>query len=144
MPIVSQLFFTEKDLPFRWSQVKHDFWSDLKQETVNSIKNLIERYTDIEIQDLIGARKGKHLLRRPTYRNGFARRTLQTSFGYIPDLKIPRIRDGSLQPRVLGSYVRRSPDLDQTVLNMFLAGVCTRRVKEVLAPFDRYPIINAS
>ena len=134
MPIVSQLFFTEKDLPFRWSQVKHDFWSDLKVEMNLSIKNLIEKYTDIEIQDLIGARKGKHLLHRPTYRNGFSYRTLQTSFGYIPDLKIPRVRDGNVQPHVLDSYARRSPDLDQTVLNMFLAGVCTRRVKEVLAP----------
>lgn len=144
MAIVSQLLFTEKDLPFRWSQVKHDFWNDLKQETLMSIKNLIERYTDIEIQDLIGARKGKHLRHRPTYRNGFATRTLQTSFGYIPDLRIPRIRDGNLQPHVLDSYARRSPDLDQSVLNMFLAGVCTRRVKEVLAPLAGENAISAS
>jgi putative transposase len=134
MSIVSQLFFTEKDLPFRWSQVKKDFWSDLKLESKMMIKNLIEKYTDIEIQDIIGARKGKHLHYRATYRNGYSYRTLLTSFGYISDLKIPRVRDGSLQPSILDSYARRSPDLDQTVLNMFLAGVSTNRVKEVIAP----------
>jgi len=144
MPTVSQLFFTEKDLPFRWSQVKHDFWSDLKRETMTAIKNLIEHYTEIEIQDLIGSRRGKHLLSRPTYRNGYMSRTLQTSFGYIPDLKLARVRDGKLQPHVLDSYARRSPDLDQTVLNMFLAGVCTRRVKEVLTPLAGENAVSAS
>jgi len=109
-----------------------------------SIKGLIEKYTDIEIQDLIGARKGKHLHYRVTYRNGYAYRTLQTSFGYIPDLKIPRVRDGNVQPHVLDSYARRSPDLDQTVLNMFLAGVCTRRVKEVLAPLAGENALSSS
>lgn len=131
---VSELLFTKKDLPFRWSQIKHDFWGDIKAQTMKSIKNLIEHYTDIEIQDIIGAKPGKHLFRRSTYRNGYTTRTLQTSFGYIPNLKISRVRDGNLQPHVLDSYMRRSPDLDQTVLKMFLAGVCTRRVKEVLAP----------
>jgi transposase-like protein len=142
--MVSQLFFTEKDLPFRWSQVKHDFWGDLKERALKSVKNLIETFHDIEIQDLIGAARGKHLKRRPTYRCGFYTRTLQTSLGYIPDLKLSRVRDGHLQPHVLDSYARRSPDLDQAVLNMFLAGVCTRRVKEVLAPLAGDNAVSSS
>ena len=54
MSNVSELLFTKKDLPFRWSQIKHDFWGDLKQQTMKAIKDLIEHYTDIEIQDLVG------------------------------------------------------------------------------------------
>lgn len=134
MQTVSEILFTKKDLPFRWSQVKHDFWDDLKERALKTVKELIETFHDIEIQDLIGAARGKHLKRRPTYRCGFYTRTLQTSLGYIPSLRLSRVRNGNLQPHVLDSYARRSPDLDQAVLNMFLAGVCTRRVKEVIAP----------
>jgi putative transposase len=134
MAIVSQLFFTEKDLFLRWDQVKDDFWSDLKAQTMNAVKSLIERFAEIEVQDLIGARRWKHLKRRSTYRNGFYYRTLQTSLGFIPNLKLPRIRDGRRQPRLWQRYLRRSPDVDQAVLKTFLAGVSTRRVEEALAP----------
>ena len=132
MPIVSQLFFTEKDLPFRWSQVKNDFWSDLKGYTMNAVKSLIERFAEVEVQDLIGARPWKHLRSRSTYRNGFYTRTLQTSLGFIPNLRLPRVRDGRCQPRLWKRYLRRSPDVDQAVLSTFLAGVSTRRIEEAL------------
>ncbi len=134
MSTVSELLFTKKDLAFRWSHVKETFWDDIKERALKTVKELIETFHDIEIQDLIGAARGKHLKRRPTYRCGFYTRTLQTSLGYIPSLRLSRVRDGHLQPHVLDSYARRSPDLDQAVLGMFLAGVCTRRVKDVLAP----------
>lgn len=134
MSTVSELLFTKKDLSYRWSQAKENFWGDIKEHALKTVKELIETFHDIEIQDIIGAARGKHLKHRLTYRCGFYTRTLQTSLGYIPAIKLSRVRDGNLQPHVLDSYARRSPDLDQTVLNMFLAGVCTRRVKEVLSP----------
>ena len=134
MSNVSQLFFTEKDLPFRWSQVKNDFWSDLKSQTMNAVKNLIERFAEVEVQDLIGARRWTHLRRRPTFRNGFYTRSLQTSLGFISDLRLPRVRDGLRQPHLWKRYLRRSPDVDQAVLKTFLAGVSTRRIEEALAP----------
>ena len=134
MAIVSQLFFTEKDLPFRWDQIKNDFWSDLKSQTMNAVKSLIERFSEIEVQDLVGGGRWRHLARRSTYRNGFYYRTLQTSLGFIPNLRLPRVRDGRRQPRLWKRYLRRSPDVDQAVLKVFLAGVSTRRVEEALEP----------
>lgn len=144
MSTVAELQFTEKDLSQRWKNVKETFWSDLRGEAVRAVKNLLERYVDIEIQDLIGARRWKHVKSRRTSRNGFDYRTLQTSLGFIPDLKIARVRDGRLQPRVIDRYARRSPELDQCVLDMFLAGISTRRVEEVLAPLAGPKAVSAS
>src|SRR5206468_1624760 len=60
--------------------------------------------------------------------------TLITSLGFMPDLRVPRVRDGRYRPRVLAAYARRSPDVDAAVLKTFLAGVSTRRIEEALAP----------
>lgn len=144
MGTIAEIYFTEKDLIERWKNVKENFWSDLRQETLKALQNLLERFMDIEVQDLIGARRWKHVKSRRTYRNGFDYRTLQTSLGFIPNLKIARVREGKLQPHVIDRYVRRSPELDECILKMFLAGVCTRRVEEVLAPLAGEKAVSAS
>jgi putative transposase len=144
MSTVAELFFTEKDLSSRWKNVKDTFWSDLRTEALRAVKNLLEHFVDIEIQDLIGAGRWKHVKSRRTYRNGFDYRTLHTSLGFIPDLKIARVRDGNLQPHIIDLYARRSPELDACILEMFLAGVCTRRVQEVLTPLAGEKSVSAS
>ncbi len=34
MNSVAQIYFNDKDLAERWSQVKEDFWGDIKKETL--------------------------------------------------------------------------------------------------------------
>lgn len=57
-----------------------------------------------------------------------------TGFGYLANINVPRVREGKISFKVLPRYKRRSKDIDETVLKMFLAGVSTRRVEEVLTP----------
>lgn len=54
---VSELEFTHKSLSDRWTRVREDFWGDLKKESLTMIKRLLETSLDIELQDLIGARR---------------------------------------------------------------------------------------
>jgi len=145
MSNVAELEFTDKDLSERWSQVKEDFWGDLKAQTCRALKNLLESTMEVEINDLIGATRWKHLSPRPTFRNGYYFRNLLTTMGLITLLKVPRIRDGNLKKKfkVLPRYVQRSSDVDKGVLEMFLAGVSTRRVEEVLAPMMGKPTLSA-
>ena len=131
---VAELDLSDKTWHERWKQVREDFWGDLKQQTLHAVQRLLESTLDIEVQDMIGAPRWRHMSCRRLHRNGFYVRTLLTSMGFIPSLRIPRIREGRLRFRSLMSYKRRSPDVDQGVLKMFLAGVSTRRVQEVLAP----------
>ena len=136
MQKVAELRFDDKDLRERWSHVREDFWGDLKVETLKALKNLLEKTMEIEVQDFVGAPPWKHRpqWKQKTYRNGSYARDLLTSMGWITQLKVPRVRSGGLERRLLPRYRRRAADVDKDVLDMFLAGVGTRRVEEVLRP----------
>jgi putative transposase len=131
---LAEMEFSDKALADRWRNVREDFWGDLKAETVNMLKRLLERTMDIEIQDLVGARPWGRNRRIPWHRNGRYRRSLLTGFGLIPDLAVPRLREGRVPFRCLAAYRRRTQDVDAAVLKTFLAGVSERRVQEVLEP----------
>jgi len=134
MGSVAEIRFEDKDLFERWSRVKEDFWGDLKKETVRGLKRLLESSLEVEAQDLIGSKRWAHNQGRWTYRNGSYERGLMTGLGYIERLKVPRLRDGRIRWKTIPWYKQRSQDVDEMVIEMFLAGVSTRRVEEVLRP----------
>jgi putative transposase len=134
MNTVAELYFTDKDLEERWSRVRDDYWQDLTNATVQAVKKLLETSMAIEIQDLVGTRRWEHRQGCRIYRNGSYRRGLLSSLGWIRGLEVPRLRSGDIIFKCLGRYKYRAPDVDKLVLEMFLAGVSTRRVKEVLNP----------
>lgn len=133
MTKVQELDFTGNTLIDHWSTLKEDFWGDLKTQTLQALKKLLETTMELQVQDLIGARRWKHHLNRSTYRNGAYSRNLLTSLGYLTSLKIPRVREGN-PCTVIPRYQQRTNDIDKTVLEMFLAGTSTRRIEEVLEP----------
>lgn len=134
MTKVAELDLSDNALEERWGRVKEDFWGDLKQETVLALKRVLESLMDVQVQDLVGARRWERHPKRSQHRNGFYTRTLLSSLGLITSLRVPRVRSGRIEWKVLPRYAQRAPDVDRTVLNMFLAGVSTRRVEEVLKP----------
>lgn len=134
MSSIAEIDFSDKHLGERWAGVKEDFWGDLKKETVIAVKRLLETSMEVEVQDLIGSPHWKHDPKRLTYRNGHYSRNLLTSLGYLSNLKVPRIREGRMKFSTLIRYQRRTRDLDCLVLEMFLSGVSTRKVEEVLEP----------
>lgn len=134
MESVAELWFTDKDLAQRWEGVQEDFWGDLKGQTRHALRRLLESSLEIEVQDLVGSARWKRNPRRRTYRNGRYTRDLLSSLGWITGLKVPRVRSGGIESRLLPRYRRRAGDVDRQVMEMFLAGVSTRRVEEVLRP----------
>ena len=71
---------------------------------------------------------------RRGYRNGYRYRSLLAEFGLLEDIRVPRDREGSYRPGVLPRYQRRQRQVDRMVREMFLNGVSTRRVQEVVKP----------
>lgn len=130
MSTVAELEIGENTVVERWKNVREDFWGDLKTQALRALQRLLETTLDVEMQDLIGTRRRGGGVQR----NGFYFRTLLSGYGWIPRLSVPRLRSGSIRFRTLGAYKRRTPDVDEGVLKMFLAGVSTRRVEEVLEP----------
>lgn len=143
MNSLAQLCFTDKDLSARWSEVKENFEDVLHKEAQEALKKLLYTSLDVQIQDLTGAAYGKHSDQRTGYRNGYRPKGLFTSFGFM-NLSVPRVRSGSLTFPSLKAYQRRTNDVDAMILKMFLAGVSTRRVEEVLEPLLGPHAVSAS
>jgi transposase-like protein len=134
MKSIAYLKVDEKYLKKVWSEVKEDFWGDLKIETRRALKRILETSMAIEVQDLIGCNRWEHSPKRRNYRNGYSYRNLLTSCGWIEGLEVPRVRKGGMEFKTIRKYKQRAEDVDKMILEMFLAGVATRRIKEVLSP----------
>ena len=108
-------------------------WEDLGAGARESLRRLLEESMETEITLRLGYRPYQ---RDPqvhaNYRNGYYRRDLDTQFGAIRGLRVPRVRQGQTDYRVLKRYSRRSPWINEMVQEMFLAGVSTRRVGRIL------------
>jgi len=144
MSSLAQLYLNDKDLAVRWSNIREDFNGELKNEAQIALRKLLTTSMEIQVQDLIGSNKWQHNYQRTVYRHGYRSRNLLTSFGYLANLKVPRISSGKINFKCFKAYKQRSSDVDELILKMFLAGVSTRRVKEVLEPLLGYNCISAS
>jgi transposase-like protein len=133
MSSISELYFNDKDLRERWTNIHSNIEGELKREACRALKRLMETSMEIEVQDLIGE-PWQHMPDRISYRNGYRYRSLLSQFGYINDIKCPRLRSGAIKCRFFDAYQQHSSEVDKLVLEMFLAGVSTRRVKEVCIP----------
>lgn len=111
-----------------------DFDDELRRETLIALKKVIETNLEFQVQDLIGSARWVHNPNRKTYRNGYYQRSLWTSLGFISGIDVPRIREGRVDFKIFKRYQRRTKNIDQLIMNMFLDGVSTRKVEEVLEP----------
>ena len=64
-------------------------------------------------------------------RNGFSRKTLKTEDGQF-EVNIPRDRDSSFEPQLVGKHQTRFTSLDDKILGLYAKGMTTR---EIVAAF---------
>jgi putative transposase len=117
-----------------------DWWEGVRQDVLVVVERLLEGTMEEEIIEQIRVAKYERGKMRRGYRNGYRYRSLLTDFGLLDVVKVPRDRDGEYQPRVLERYQRRQERVNGLVREMFLCGVSTRKVQEVLAPILGCPL----
>jgi putative transposase len=108
-----------------------DFQAYLRSELREAVRLALLSVLDAEVEALIGASRYERSPLRRDRRNGHYTRDLDTSVGRIEDLAVPRTRQGH-QTQVFERYQRRRPEVDQTISEMFIRGVSTRGVGQVL------------
>ncbi len=84
-----------------------------------------------EVTAFIGARPYERSQERRDQRNGHYRRNLETTVGSITDLPVPRTRQG-YQTQLFERYHRRRDELDSAIGEMFVKGVSTTKVGQVI------------
>jgi putative transposase len=127
---------TQIKLADLWKEVKEeeDWWGDVRSDTRSLVKRLLEGTMEEEIIAQLQAVRYGRVNQRRSYRNGYRYRSLLTEFGLLDGIQVPRDRDGIYQPGVIERYQRRQAGVNRAVREMFLNGVSTRKVQDVLEP----------
>jgi transposase-like protein len=84
--------------------IKHQLWEEIEKVLLSVLKSLLETFFNDALQEQIGAEPYQRTSKRKDYRNGSYSRSLTTKFGHIPDLRIPRMRGGSLSQEIVERY----------------------------------------
>ena len=103
----------------------------LQEQMRLAIKFTLIRILEEEVDTFVNASPYQRTFERRDYRNGTYERDLGTSMGVIEDLPVPRTRSG-FRTEVFARYHRRQAELDQAICEMFVGGVSTSRVGEVV------------
>jgi transposase-like protein len=96
------------------------------------VKLILERSLEEELLEFLQASRYGRTEARCGYRNGYYERSLFSQYGAIKALRIPRART-KYESKILSNYRRRQFKIDGMIREMFLDGVSTRRVGDVLS-----------
>lgn len=135
---------TEHSLRRRWARVndffqctqEKNFWLDINHYLRRMVKGVIEVSLDEEMIQYMQTQPYQRTDKsnRLDYRNGYYYRSLDTTFGPVEQIAIPRSRRGLFRPSVFQRYQRRQEAVNTAVCNVFLRGISTRDVAEALKP----------
>jgi putative transposase len=126
-----ELNFDKHNLSWSYKEVKRMFWMDVEEGSGRMLKETLDHMMAHDLWEHLQASRNERTEARRGYRNGYRRRTLLTGFGAL-ELDVPRDRAGEYQPEYFDRYKRVSSKVDEGIRSMYLRGVSTRKVGEVL------------
>lgn len=103
-----------------------------------AIRILLNEAMRIERSQVLGAEPYEWTERRRGYANGYKPKTLNTRLGPIT-VQVPQARDVEFYPSALEKGVRSERALKLAIAEMYVQGVSTRKVTEVMRQLCRHP-----
>ena len=91
---------------------------------------MLQRLLEEEMTEFLAAGPGERTARRRGYRNGHRPRTLITRVGRV-ELGVPRDREGRFSTELFARYHRSEKALVLALMEMYVQGVSTRKVKRI-------------
>jgi len=88
-------------------------------------KALAERVLNAELADHLD---GETAGGKANHRNGYSKKTVLTETSKI-DIKIPRDREGTFDPKLIQRYQRRFPGFDEKIVSMYARGMTVREIQ---------------
>lgn len=108
-----------------------EFHTALRQSMQQAVRATFVAILEEELTQFIQAQPYERSPLRRDRRNGTYTRDLDTTVGRLSDLAVPRTRQG-FQTQVFERYQRRQRAVDETIGEMFIQGVSTAQVGQVL------------
>ncbi len=138
--MLKELDFTKHNLSdFRFG-LNQIFAGDLIDASRRKMKELMETTLRREFDDYMEMKWYRRGDERKDYRNGFRSRSLLTTLGLIKEIRVPRSRKRGFEPKVFARYKRAQHVVDAGILKMYLMGVSTRKVGDVLEALFSYTV----
>lgn len=119
-------------------------WGDLKLDTKVFLRKLINNTLGIEMVNYLKAEQYERTGKRNDYRNGYYERHLETGLGLIENVEVPRSRNGGFKTNIFKNYSRRQIEVENLIKDLFLKGISTRRVSEIIEPLLGFSVSAAT
>ena len=109
--------------------------------TPGQFEDLVTQFKKALIERAMGAEMSHHLGYSPgqdkpagvtNHRNGKSAKTVLTDTGAI-DIDVPRDRQGSFEPQIVGKHERRFTGFDDKIIAMYARGMTVREIQGFLA-----------
>jgi putative transposase len=94
------------------------------------VEQVLQQVLEAEMEEALQAGKGERTAGRLGYRSGYYGRTLVTRIGKV-SLRVPQDRQGRFRTEVFERYQRSEKALVAAMMEMYLQGVSTRKVKTI-------------
>src|SRR5688572_7530661 len=94
------------------------------------VERALQQFLEAEITEHVGAAPYERTQNRKGHRNGYKPRKLKTRVGSL-ELLVPQDREGTFSTQLFARYQRNEKALVLALMEMYVEGVSTRKVKEV-------------
>ena len=122
-------------------EVLDHFAGPARPMSAADVETVMRRFKKALVERMLGGELTHHLGYPPgaakppdttNQRNGTSPKTVVTDAGLLP-LDIPRDRDGTFEPRLIGKHERRFTGFDDKILALYARGMTVREIQAFLA-----------
>ena len=96
-------------------------------------RDVIQTVMEVELDEELGRERCQRSSEPEgtprNYRNGYAKKTVKTQLGEV-DIKVPRDRNGTFEPKIIGKYSRNADGMEDKILALYACGMSQRDIAE--------------
>ena len=94
-------------------------------------RDVVQTVMEVEMDEELGWERCQRAetSSAPNYRNGYTKKTVKTQLGEV-DIKVPRDRNGSFEPKIIGKYSRNADGMEEKILALYSCGMSQRDIAE--------------
>ena len=104
--------------------------TDLRELVRSTVEEMPDGLLDEEADDLVGAERHERTAGREAYRAGHYERKPTTTSGEVT-IRMPKPKGMRFTTAIIERYRRRETSVEEAMIEMYLAGVSTRRIEDV-------------
>ena len=94
-------------------------------------RDVVQTVMEVEMDEELGRERCQRAETScaPNYRNGYTKKTVKTQLGEV-DIRVPRDRNGSFEPKIIGKYNRNADWMEEKILALYSCGMSQRDIAE--------------